>query len=168
MTNACWLASAFVHGVVLLAAVAQGATPAAICSVAKLKAASHKATSKLKCYAAAVKTSTPVDPGCLAKADGKFQDAFAKAEAKGGCGTTGDVGRVEGHIDGCVAKLAGDEPAGCAKSQQPCSTTTPCCPGEALTCPNGTGVCCGLAGHACAAGTECCSGFCDAAVGQCM
>jgi hypothetical protein len=79
-----------------------GPTPAQRCASAKLKAASKKAAAKLKCNDKAIVTGAPVDPPCLGKAEDKFEAAFAKAELRGGCATTGDAGAVEAIVDAFV------------------------------------------------------------------
>ena len=79
-----------------------GPTPAQKCSGSKIKATSKKASAKLKCHEKAILKGVAVDPECLAKAEDKFTDAFAKAEAKGGCLTTGDTGSIEALVDSFV------------------------------------------------------------------
>jgi hypothetical protein len=74
-----------------------------------MKAIAKKTNSKLKCYATAAERKTAVDPACLAKAESKFSDAWARATAKGGCGGVlggpPDQNTVEGKVDACVADL---------------------------------------------------------------
>src|SRR6059036_3669202 len=65
------------------------ATPAQKCAAAKRKAAAKKITAELKCYQAAVQAGAVVDANCLATAETKFTQSIAKAEANGGCATTG-------------------------------------------------------------------------------
>jgi len=78
------------------------------CAGAKIKAAGKKTAAVLSCYAKAVSKGTPLDSGCIAKADGKLTSAFSKAEAKGGCNTTGDAAAIETKIDSCTADVADD------------------------------------------------------------
>ncbi len=97
---------AFVIATSFLVVTAGAATdPAARCTEAKIKAAAKKTSSKLKCHAAAAAKATAVDPSCLMKAEAKFSTAWARAEAKGGCITTGDESAVEGKVDACVADV---------------------------------------------------------------
>jgi hypothetical protein len=70
-------------------------TPAQKCAAAKLRAATHKVNAELRCQKKALNKAVPVDPECLAKAQAKFEAAFAKAEAKGGCKTEGDAAAVQ-------------------------------------------------------------------------
>jgi hypothetical protein len=71
----------------LVAVSAYAATdPVTRCAVAEMKAIAKKTNSKLKCYATAAERKTAVDPACLAQAESKFSDAWARATAKGGCG----------------------------------------------------------------------------------
>jgi len=79
--------------------------PAAICATSKQKAAAKKLTQKVACHGKAIKKSIPVDPVCLEKAETKFNEAFTKAEGKGGCTTTGDNAAIELLIDETLADL---------------------------------------------------------------
>jgi hypothetical protein len=95
-------------------AVDGAATRAEKCAVAKLKAANNKTSAKLRCYEQAVAGRKPVASACLVAADDHFAVAFAKAELKGGCATTGDQAEVEDQVDRFVAGLldtltAGDQ-----------------------------------------------------------
>lgn len=75
------------------------------CASSKIRAAGKKARAKFKCEAKAVQTSTNVDAECLAKAETKYDDAFAKAEWKGGCLFDGDSAMVEDSVDGFVEEM---------------------------------------------------------------
>ena len=125
-----------ITAILVLARVAAASTPADTCAAAKLTAASKKAVAKLACWGKAVKMSVPVDDACLAKADQRFTAAFAAAEAKGGCRTTGDVAAVEAHVDAIVMGLLVDEPGDCVAAGDSCGST-PCCVG--LVCAPSTG-----------------------------
>jgi cysteine-rich repeat protein len=74
-------------------------TAANTCQSAKLKAAGKLAASLLDCHSKASKKGIAVDEECLNKALVKLNDpskgAFAKAEAKDGCVTTGDAGSTQ-------------------------------------------------------------------------
>src|SRR3989442_14722819 len=87
---------------VLPARLAAAADPAGTCAASKRKAAGKKAAAKLNCYATAAKKGVAVDPDCITKAEVKFQTAFDKADAKGGCAGTGDAARVEGDVNALV------------------------------------------------------------------
>jgi hypothetical protein len=89
----------------LASSVALAADPAAVCAAAKRKAAAKKAYGKLKCAAKAASKGIAIDPACLAKVETKFQAAYAKAEAKGGCLTTANANDVEATVDACVAAV---------------------------------------------------------------
>jgi cysteine-rich repeat protein len=82
-------------GSMLLAGGATGARAqsgdALKCAAAKLKAVGKDWQKKLKCHGKAVKDGAAVDGECLTKAETKTSDAFAKAEAKGGCATDGNL-----------------------------------------------------------------------------
>ena len=81
-------------------------TPARRCATAKLKAAGQTAAGLLGCHASAVKRGDPLDAGCLAKSHAKLTSAFARAESKGGCASSGDSGAVTSTLDDFVAALA--------------------------------------------------------------
>jgi hypothetical protein len=72
------------------------------CAAAKLKATGKKSKTKLGCHAKAVKQGGTVDPACLSKAEARFVAAFAKAEARPPCLTTGDSVEVEDLVDDLV------------------------------------------------------------------
>ena len=91
------------------AAPAKPAGPAPLAwdspTVAKLKAANKKVAAKLRCYEKAVVEGKRVSSVCLLAADDHFLVAFAKAELKGGCATTGDQVELEARVDGFVVGL---------------------------------------------------------------
>lgn len=81
------------------------ADPAALCDAAKFAAAGKYAAAAIACHAKAAKEGEPVDPECTAKAVSKLEAAFAKAEAKGECATSGDVSAAAGHVDSAVTEM---------------------------------------------------------------
>jgi len=81
------------------------ATRAEKCAVAKLKAANKKVAAKLRCHEKALVEGKRVASACLLAANDRFLVAFAKAELKGGCATTGDQAKIEDRVDGFVAGL---------------------------------------------------------------
>ncbi len=85
-------------------------SPYGACAAAKLNAAAKKAAGKLKCYASAIKAARAVDLACLLKVETKFDAAFVKAEAKGGCVKSGDTDAVERDVDAGVATIVAGEP----------------------------------------------------------
>ena len=74
-------------------------SPEQKCAVAKLKAATKKANAELKCQKKALATGQSVDPACLAKAQARFAQAFANAEARGGCKNAGDAPAVQDTVE---------------------------------------------------------------------
>jgi hypothetical protein len=78
-------------------------TPAQVCAGAKLKTTGKVAGAELGCHAKAAKQGAAVDGACLAKADAKLGSGFAKAEARGGCASTGDVDDVGALLDSAVS-----------------------------------------------------------------
>src|SRR5947207_2263720 len=94
---AAYPSCAFLIAGLLLAHVhpALGATaPGPKCQAAKLLATGKETASELACHAKAAKKGIAVDQRCLDKAQSKFAASFQKAEAKGGCTTTGDGGGI--------------------------------------------------------------------------
>jgi len=79
-----------------------GSTAAQKCEAAKLKAVARKTSAKLSCEAKAVLKGVAVDPTCLSKAETAFAGAFKKAEAKGGCASTGNAAAIESQVDSFV------------------------------------------------------------------
>ena len=90
------------------------------CASSKLKASGMKAMAKLLCNAKAATKNIPVDPDCLGKAGANLIKAFAKAEKKGGCVTTGDGTTVEQAVDALVAQVV----AQLTSEGSPTTTTT--------------------------------------------
>lgn len=86
-----------------IATPARASDPAANCAAAKQRAAAKKADAKLKCVGKATATGTAVDPLCLSKAEAKFESAFVKADARGGCLTINDAASVEATVDACLS-----------------------------------------------------------------
>jgi len=112
-----------VAALALVSTVTHAADPGAKCAAAKQKAAAKKLSGKVKCHGNAIKKEITVDPACLTKAETKFETSFAKAEAKGGCVTTGDVDAIEALIDDTLAQLLDSLPP----STTTTTTTLPPC-----------------------------------------
>jgi hypothetical protein len=74
-------------------------TPAQKCAATKRKLAAKKFKALTSCDSKAVGKGVAVDPSCVAKAKLSFTNAWAKAEAKGGCFTTGDATAIENKVD---------------------------------------------------------------------
>jgi plastocyanin len=112
------------------------------CASSKLKAAGVKAMAKLLCNVKAATKSIPVDPDCLAKAGANLSKAFAKAEKKGGCMTTGDAGTVELAVDALVAQvvsqLTGGGPTTTTTTTTTAATTTTTGSGPSTTTTPGS------------------------------
>ncbi len=104
------------------------------CAGSKIKAAGKKASSKLKCTAKAAQRGTTTDPNCLSKATLKFSSKWNKAEAKGGCATTGDKTALENKVDAFVIDAAAEMPGGSSTTTTTTSTTTT----TQSLCGNGT------------------------------
>jgi hypothetical protein len=81
--------------------------PAARCAAAKTFAAAKAARVRLACVAKATVAGTDEDAGCHGRADGRLTDAVSRAEARGGCLTTGDGPILAVAVDACVSTLRG-------------------------------------------------------------
>ena len=88
-----------------VASVRAETTPAEKCAATKQKAAAKKLTSKLKCFAKAAGKDEPVSFDCLTKAEDKFDETFAKADAAGGCVNTNDAASIENNVDTFLSYL---------------------------------------------------------------
>lgn len=64
------------------------------CAAVKLKATGKTAGRTLTCHAKAASQGATVDPACVAKADAKFTQTFAGADAQYACAAEGDGGAV--------------------------------------------------------------------------
>ena len=106
LSLACTTASVLAMVLLTGHAATARATPGEKCSAAKVKAAAKKAKAQLFCHAKATLKATAVDQACLSKADANFLKAFQKAEAKGGCATTGDAAAIESTVDTFVSAIA--------------------------------------------------------------
>ncbi len=75
------------------------ATPAQRCAALKIQAVAASAAAQVDCYKKVGANPTPVvDPVCLEKARRKLRDAFAEAEALGGCVTVGDANATNTRV----------------------------------------------------------------------
>jgi plastocyanin len=109
------------------------------CASSKLKAAGIKAMAKLLCNAKAATKNIPVDRACLGKANANLTKAFAKAEKKGGCVTTGDAATVEQAVDALVAQLVSQLTTGGPTTTTAGPTTTTTSTTKAATTTTGSG-----------------------------
>ena len=77
---------------------------AARCKEAKVRAAGKKAAALLKAFARnSVKPDDTVLGLSLSKAGSRLTRAFTRAEAKGGCQTTGDASKLDATVDAFAA-----------------------------------------------------------------
>src|SRR5262249_24330301 len=94
-------------GVLVASAGVYGAALGQECAAAKVKAAGFGVYADAKCYQKAVQGGGVVDGGCLATAEQRFVAAFGSAEARGGCGVTGDASVIEGRTHACLTSFTG-------------------------------------------------------------
>jgi hypothetical protein len=85
--------------------LAPGSSARASCQTSKLTAGGKLARSVFACHARAARGGAAVDPSCVAKAEAKLAAAFARAEAGGGCGTSGDAVDVETGVEADAASV---------------------------------------------------------------
>src|SRR5262245_60224651 len=116
------------------------------CQAGKIKAAGKKTSDKAKCRATALKKGIAIDPLCLTKAEDKFVQSMAKADALGPCpGTPIDV---EAAVDQCVtdyvalltASTTTTTMPGCSGDGGPCGADSDCCSNNCVI-TNGVGTC---------------------------
>jgi hypothetical protein len=74
------------------------------CGLLKVKATGRKAARKLHCHAVGAVVGA-VNPSCLARADARFDLAFADAESKGDCVVTGDAPSMGQVVDDFVTDV---------------------------------------------------------------
>src|SRR5689334_13285435 len=93
---------------VLLVGFAGPAAAQNKCGSAKMKAIGKKAATKSACYAKALAKGFNPDSTCLAKAELKFSQTFAKTEAKYGvlCLTSNDADQLEADLDAWIGDSA--------------------------------------------------------------
>jgi hypothetical protein len=106
-------------------------TPSA-CQRAKIAAVGKKA----KCLSglqAKIAGGSDVDPARLQSCGDRMTSAFQKAEAGGGCGTTGDAGTLETMVDQLVDAIVADEPTSVSCAMVGCPSP--------LACDTGQGAC---------------------------
>jgi hypothetical protein len=99
-------------------------TPEQKCAVAKNKAASKKLAGTLKCHQKAILQGTVAAPQCLAEAEAKFASAIQKADARGGCVTTGDAVIIEAGVDVCAMQFLALTPATTSTMTSTSTTST--------------------------------------------
>jgi plastocyanin len=104
------------------------------CAASKLKATGKAALAELLCRSKAATKGTGVDPDCISKAEAAFMKAFTKAEQKGGCATTGDVGALDTSVGDFVDQVAA-QLSGTTSTTVTTTTTVTTGPGPTTTSP---------------------------------
>lgn len=172
----------------LAGAAHAGVSPQVQCKDAKGRATGKKSLDLLKSFGKNGKQPNVGKLGTdVSKAESRFTKAFTKAEAVGGCATTGDADPLEAKVETFVADIIADLSAGSSSTVTSTSTTSttsttspppacnlsapPTCGGACpigLTCGNvGLGECkCLPAGTPCGdASFPACGGVCPTPVG---
>src|SRR5262249_36609606 len=78
------------------------------CAASKYKAVGTAEYAKAKCLQKALLLNISPDPDCLNKAGAKLEEAFMKAETKGGCAVTGDISYISPYVDFAVTICLSD------------------------------------------------------------
>ncbi len=84
--------------------------PGPKCQASKLGASAKQPKCRANVFAKSINKVEAPDAAKLAKCDGKFNDGFTKAEAKGDvdCPTSGDAASIEGVLDPCIDGIVTD------------------------------------------------------------
>jgi hypothetical protein len=128
------------------------------CAAAKVKAAAKEASAKAKCHSVALQADLAVDPACLAKAEEKFDAAFAKADdTNSNCPNLDDNTEVEAIVNDFVTAVVSQVTAvpTCTDGIANGTETDVDCGGSCNDCALGDG--CALPG-------DCASGACQGGV----
>ena len=118
-------------------------TPAQQCVGAKLRAAGKTLAAKTSCHARAKRAGSPVDAGCLARAEAKFTAAVTRA----GAACEGTPATLESSVDDCVTSLLqsvpgnGKCPADSAKAAGKAGGGLLVCRGKDVTRPGTFAAC---------------------------
>src|SRR5262249_45746894 len=72
------------------------------CAASKYKAVGTAQYAKAKCWQKALLHNISPYTDCLPKAEANLEEAFMKAETKGGCAVTGDISYIPAYVDGTV------------------------------------------------------------------
>ena len=147
---------------IVLVVGSAAAVPAAAqsrCTSLKYKAAGRAALAKAKCKRKAARAGVAVDADCVARAEAALSNKWSKAELKGDCVETGELGDVQAAVDAFVAAVM--------DSLEPPAPTAVCCEGGG-SCWHGTqfadaASCVQFGTTAGAPGT-----VCDGATGSCV
>ncbi len=89
----------------LVDALLAGASPGR-CGATKLRTAAQRAFGELACHRVAARHGAAPAPACQDKAEERFLAAFARADKRLGCATTGDAAAVQAILDAFVAETA--------------------------------------------------------------
>jgi hypothetical protein len=92
--------------IVVTSSAHAGVDPAAACKQKKANATGKKAADLLKAFGRNEKKPNAAKLSAdVSKAQSKFTKGFTKAEAKGGCRTSGDADAIEGKVDAFVTDV---------------------------------------------------------------
>ena len=127
-----------VSAVALTMVLAAGASaapldPAVACGFAKMHAALKASSALNTCFRRAIQTGSDPDLACVDAAHATLSTTFAKIDAKGGCGATGDAPPVELLVDRFSEQLAQELNGTCLPTGSACGNITPCCAGLVCT-----------------------------------
>jgi plastocyanin len=115
-----------------------GTKPGGKCTASKANASAKYASAELLCHAKAAMKGVGVDAECIEKAEAAFEKAFAKAEQKGDCATTGDVDALDATADEFVDDVLADLTPGASTTTTVVGTTSTTVVGTTSTTVVGT------------------------------
>jgi hypothetical protein len=95
------------------------------CQAAKIGAAGTEASCLLRLRAREA-AGRVVDPAKLGRCGDKLAEAFASADAHGGCATTGDAGTVDTRVQGFADAVVAAEPVLATCATASCPAPVPC------------------------------------------
>jgi hypothetical protein len=96
------------------------------CAAATLEAIGKDALGELGCHAAAAKRGGAVAAACLANADARLASAFAKAEGKPPCPTSGDAAAIATSVNELVDDVVAALPTTTTTTTIPSGDSCPC------------------------------------------
>jgi hypothetical protein len=130
----------------LVAALVLGASPGSAlamtkalrCAFAKQRATVRYVDALLACDRSALTTQTPIDPACTLAATEHFDNAFQKAEMRGGCAITGDGPGIIQGVGRFVQQIEVQLQGSCSEAGDVCGGgAPPCCAGLVCSGPLG-------------------------------
>jgi hypothetical protein len=89
----------------VLGSLTGGSTARSRCTAKELTAAGKKVVRTVTCHSQALRKGLPVDPGCLARAEMRYSESFARAMNRGDCLSETDATTLRSIVDSFVNEL---------------------------------------------------------------